>query len=264
MVLPRFAWRRLFKQRLVLLLIVFSLIWPIVCACYIYLANHAELLAGLPRNFQNYAEVNGDSCFTFMVVQAVFAIFLAALAGPGLIAPDLSNNALPLYFSRPLTRSDYILARLVVLFGLLARITLIPGLLLFGLQVGMAGGWWFWAHWTLGLGMMLGFSLWILVVSMVALAASAYVKWRIVAGAVVLGFFWILKGAAAMINVIFRVTWAHAINPSWTVDRLWCAILGVEPPEGPGLAASAVATAVTVLLLLLILRRKLRPVEVVS
>jgi ABC-2 type transport system permease protein len=264
MVLPRFAWRRLFRQRLVLLLMVVALIWPILCAVFIYLTNHAELLRGLPRDFQNFIEVNGNFFIVFMRVQAIFAIFLAALTGPGLIAPDLANNALPLYFSRPLTRSDYILARLLVLFGLLARITLIPGLLLFGLQTGMAGGWWFWANWTLGLGMVLGLSLWVLVVSMVALAGSAYVRWRIVAGAVVLAFFFILSGASVMINEIFRVTWAHAINPSWTIDRLWCAMLGVEPPEGPGIAACAVTMGVTILLLLLVLRRKLRPVEVVS
>ena len=44
--------------------------------------------------------------------QAVFSVLLAALSGPGLIAPDLANNALPLYFSRPLTRVDYVAARM--------------------------------------------------------------------------------------------------------------------------------------------------------
>ena len=117
-----------------------------------------------------------------MYVQAGFAVFLAALAGPGLIAPDLANNALPLYFSRPLTRWSYALARLTVLVGMLSVVTWIPGLLLFGLQVGLAGGWWFRANWTLGAGMVAGFLLWLLVLSLVAMASSAYVKWRVVAG----------------------------------------------------------------------------------
>ena len=66
-------------------------------------------------------------------------MFLAALAGPGLIAPDLANNALPLYFSRPLTRGLR-LGAADGLIGMLSMITWVPGLLLFGMQVGMAGG----------------------------------------------------------------------------------------------------------------------------
>src|SRR4029434_1324948 len=116
-----------------------------------------------------------------MYVQAVFAVFLAALAGPGLLAPDLANNALPLYFSRPLTRWNYALARLMVLVGMLSIVTWVPGVLLFALQVGMAGGSWFRANWTLGAGMVAGFLLWLLVLGLVSMASSAYVKWRIVA-----------------------------------------------------------------------------------
>jgi len=74
----------------------------------------------------------------------------------------------------------------------------------------------------------------------------------------------ILTGVAEMINNVFRVTWGHVIDPAWSVNRVWCALLGVEPPEGPGAAASAWALAVTVLLLVLVIERKLRPVEVVS
>ena len=121
-------------------------------------------------------------------------VFLAALAGPGLVAPDLANNALPLYLSRPLTRWGYALARLIVIGGMLSVITWVPGLLLFALQVGLAGGGWFLANWTLGAGVVAGFLLWVLVLSLVAMASSAYVKWRVVAGAVSLAFFFILAG----------------------------------------------------------------------
>jgi ABC-2 type transport system permease protein len=263
-VLPRFAWHRLFQQRLVVLLTVLAMIWPLLCALFVYLTNHADLLKGLDREFQSFLEINGKFFLIFMNVQAAFAIFLAALIGPGLVAPDLANNALPLYFSRPLTRTDYAFARLTVLFGMLSVITWIPGLLLFGMQVGMAGGWWFRANWTLGSGIVAGFALWVLLVSMVALAGSAYVRWRIVAGAFVLGFFFILSGISVMINGVFRVTWGHALNPAWAVNRIWCAMFSVEPPEGPGLAACTSVLAAIILLLALVLERKLRPVEVVK
>jgi ABC-2 type transport system permease protein len=264
MVLPRYAWRRLYQQRLVVLLTMLALVWPILCAGFVYLANYAELLQGLDQEFRQFIQVDGGFFAIFMYVQGVFAVFLAALAGPGLIAPDLANNALPLYFSRPLTRWSYALARVTVLVGMLSVVTWIPGLLLFWLQVGLAGGWWFRAHWTLGAGVVVGFLLWLLVLSLVAMASSAYVKWRVVAATVSLAFFFILSGVAEMIDNVFRVTWGHVLDPAWAVNRVWCALLGVDPPEGPGAGASAWALAVTVLLLVLVIERKLRPVEVVS
>jgi ABC-2 type transport system permease protein len=264
MVLPRFAWRRLFQQRLITLLMVVALIWPLLCGIFIYISNHAELLKGMSGPFKNFIEIKGYFFIVFMQVQAIFSILLAALAGPGLIAPDLANNALPLYFSRPMTRAEYALARLTTLFGLLSLITLIPGLLLFSIQAGMAEGSWLRENWRIGAGIIAGFAVWILLVSLVALASSAYVKLRVVAGGLVLGFFFVLGGATAMINAVFRSTWGYLFNPTWSTRRLWYAIFNVDPPAGPGVWASVLSLAILMLLLILVLSRKLRPVEVIS
>ena len=263
MVLPRYAWRRLYEQRLVILLTMVAFVWPLLCAGFIYLTNHLELLQGLDADFRAFIQVNGEFFRVFMYVQAGCAVFLAALAGPGLVAPDLANNALPLYFSRPLTRWSYALARLTVIVGMLSVVTWIPGLVLFALQVGLAGGWWFLANWTLGAGMVVGFLLWLLVLSLVAMASSAYVKWRVVAGAVSLAFFFILAGIGAMIDEVLRVSWGHLIDPAWSVNRVWCTLLGVDPPNGPGAVASIVALSGLIALLVVVIERKLRPVEVV-
>jgi len=263
MVLPRYAWRRLYQQRLVLLLTMAAFVWPLLCAGFVYLTNHVELLQGLEPEFREFIQVDGRFFAIFMYVQGACAIFLAALAGPGLLAPDLANNALPLYFSRPLTRWSYALARLTVLVGMLSIVTWVPGLLLFGLQVGLAGGWWFVGNWTLGAGMVVGFLLWLLVLSLVAMASSAYVKWRVVAGAVSLAFFFILAGVSAMIDEVFRVSWGHVLDPAWAVNRVWATLLGVDPLNGPGAMASMFALATYIFLLVLVIERKLRPVEVV-
>ena len=263
MVLPRYSWRKLYEQRLVILLTMAAFIWPLLCAGFIYLTNHLELLQGLDREFLEFIQVNGRFFSIFMYVQGGIAVFLAALIGPGLVAPDLTNNALPLYLSRPLTRWSYALARLTVIVGMLSVVTWIPGLLLFALQVGLAGGWWLVDNWTLGAGMVVGFLLWLLILSLVAMASSAYVKWRIVAGSVSLAVFFILSGVSAMIDEVFRVTWGHLLDPAWSVNRVWCTLLGVDPPEGPGAVASILALATFVLLLGLVIERKLRPVEVV-
>lgn len=264
MVLPRFAWRRLFQQRQVIILTMFALVWSLSFAVFVYLSNNAELLTTFAGNFKEFIQVNGNFFMAFMSSQSMFAIFLAALTGPGMIAPDLANNALQLYFSRPLTRVDYALARLVTLFALLSCITWIPGLLVFGMQVGMAGGGWFSSNWRLGAGMVAGLAMWTLIVSLVAMASSAYAKLRSVSGGLVLAFFFVMGGAAQIINNVFRVTWGNAVSPRWAARRVWSALLGVVPENGPGAIASVAVLAVLAVLLAVVIGRKLRPVEVIS
>src|SRR4026209_2810647 len=222
MVLPRYAWVRLYEQRLAILVTVGSFLWPLLCAGFTFLTNHLDLLQGLDKEFLCFIQVNGRFFSIFMYVQAGWAVFLAALAGPSLLAPDLSNNALPLYFSRPLTRWSYALARLTVIIGMLSVVTWIPGLLLFALQVGLAGGWWLLGDREAGRGLGGGVLLWLLILGLVAMASSAYVKWRVVAGAVSLAFFFILSGVSEMIDNVFRVNWGHVLDPAWAVNRVWC------------------------------------------
>src|SRR5262249_15078651 len=67
----------------------------------------------------------------------------------------------------------------------------------------VTSGWsWFRENWALGAGIFFGFLLWILFVGLVAMASSALVGWRIVAGALVLGFFFVLAGAAELANAV--------------------------------------------------------------
>ena len=50
------------------------------------------------------------------------------------MSPDLRNNGLPLYLSRPFSRTEYVLGKMSVLLILLSAITWVPGLLLFLFQ----------------------------------------------------------------------------------------------------------------------------------
>ena len=58
MVLPRYAWQRLYQQRLVLLLTMAAFVWPLLCAGFVYLTNHAELLVGLDREFRDFIQID--------------------------------------------------------------------------------------------------------------------------------------------------------------------------------------------------------------
>ena len=264
-VLPRFAWKRLLEQRLVVIVMVIAMFWPLACGAFIYVSNHAELWTGLGGgDISKFLTVDGTFFVVFMNTQALFAVILAAFAGPSLIAPDLANGALPLYFSRPLSRIEYVLARMLVLVGLLSPVTWVPGLLLFGMQSGMAGWTWFSENWHLGTGVFLGFVMWIVFVSLVAMASSAYVRWRVVAGALVVAFFFVTAGAAELMNAILRVDWGRAFNPGQAMNQIWRAMLGAEPMRGPDTPECVAAFAVMIAIFLIVLERKLRAVEVVS
>lgn len=264
MVLPRFGWQQLAKRRVVTIAVMAAMFWPLACACFVYIANRAELLRDFGAEVPDFLIIDATFFVVFMNVQSTFAIILAALAGPGLLAADLAHGALPLYLSRPLSRSEYVVGRMLVLVGLLSVVTWLPGAFVFVMQASMAGTGWLAASWSLGVAMFVGFLLWILLVSLVALASSAYVRWRLVAGAVVLGVFFVLGGAAELLNAVLRVEWASAFNPGRALNQIWRAMLGADPLPGPDAMTCLGAVAVMVLLLALVLERRLRPVRVVS
>jgi ABC-2 type transport system permease protein len=65
----------------------------------------------------------------FLQTELRFSMVLILIAGPNLISQDLRYNALPLYFSRPLRRSDYFLGKLGVIVGLLSLVTVVPAVI---------------------------------------------------------------------------------------------------------------------------------------
>jgi len=79
----------------------------------------------------NLSIINPKFFFDFIMRQTFFIALMCVFAGSGLIANDLRNNALQLYFSKPIKRLDYIVGKLLTIFILLGFITLIPGILLF-------------------------------------------------------------------------------------------------------------------------------------
>ena len=52
-----------------------------------------------------------DRYFGFIDIVAFLGFLFCAVIGPELVSRDLRSGVLPLYFSRPLTRSDYAMAK---------------------------------------------------------------------------------------------------------------------------------------------------------
>jgi ABC-type transport system involved in multi-copper enzyme maturation permease subunit len=150
-----------------------------------------------------------------MMVQTQAAFLLNCWVGPVLISGDLTNGALPLFLSRPFSRADYVLGKLAVLGLLLSAVTWIPCLLLFSLQSGLARNGWIWSHLWMVVPIIFCSAIWILMLSLISLAVSAWVKLRIVATGVIFISFFIPAGLGEMFNAIMGTYWGQLLNFSY-------------------------------------------------
>ena len=71
----------------------------------------------------------------FFKFEIFFVMLLVVVVGPNLVSGDLRLNALPLYFSRPLTRLDYFLGKLGVIAALVAAVAVAPAVAAYALGV---------------------------------------------------------------------------------------------------------------------------------
>jgi ABC-2 type transport system permease protein len=231
LILPRYAWASLFKQRFLLILYVVCFFYPLGCAVFLYLnANLSALASIIPGATQMKGiEISGAFFNLFTAIQGSLAFILTSFIGPGLVSPDLANNALPLYFCRPFSRTEYVLGKLGVVAILLSFITWIPGLALFGMQWSLAAdGKWFsdnsWLAWSIFLGNVI----WILLISLLALAISAWVRWKVIAGSALLLIFFLGTGLSAAINAIMRTTKGEWIDIGANINRVWAELFRLK------------------------------------
>jgi ABC-type transport system involved in multi-copper enzyme maturation permease subunit len=69
---------------------------------------------------------------------SMILMVLSATVGASLIARDVRHHALMMYFSRSISRADYLLGKFIALVLFLLFVTLVPGLVLFLGQFGMS------------------------------------------------------------------------------------------------------------------------------
>jgi ABC-2 type transport system permease protein len=227
LVIPRYALRDVFKSKLFTTVFILCFIYPLFAAILIYLHHNANAISLLQINVKELLPIDRTFFNSFMEVQGGFALLLTVLVGPPLISRDLSNNALPLYLCRPLSRAEYVLGKMAVIVFLLSMITWVPGLLLFLFQSSLAGiGWMFsnlWMTWAIFFGSMA----WIVLLSLIALAVSAFVKWRVVASGAMLGLFFVPSAFGEIINSLFLTRAGHLLSLWATMYSLWQGLFGV-------------------------------------
>lgn len=88
---------------------------------------------------REFLAVRPDTFRQFLDQQDIWVFFITVYVGAGLIANDRRANALQLYLAKPLTRSEYIFGKLVILMTFLLLVTWVPAISLLILQIMFAG-----------------------------------------------------------------------------------------------------------------------------
>ncbi len=203
-------------------LIGILLIPPVIIALSILLTHSAEL----PISYTQYPGA----------MQLVIVLFVAG-AAPYCVSRDLRHGVMPLYLSRPLNRSDYVLAKFaglaIALFGVLALADtlLLVGALLTKLSVGhqLAG----WA------GGLLMAAVLALVLSGVSLVIAAFTPRRGLGVAAIVTGLLMLSGIVQLLIAITTekgyptiASYLPVLDPFTLVDGIAVRVLGVAPTNG--------------------------------
>ncbi len=264
LVMQRYAFEQVFASRLFLAYFIGCFAAPAVAAILIYLHQNATALLAMQVRVDDLIKIDGTFFLRFLSIQGTLAFVLTSFVGPGLVAPDLANNALPLYLSRPLNRTEYVLGKMAVLIILLSLVTWVPLLLLFAFQTGLVGQSWMFDNFRILMGILVGSGIWILIISLLSLALSAWVKWKPVAGALLFGVFFAGAGFAEAINSILYTSWGTVINMTELIRIVWTWLfLGVSANPAVSIWSAFVALLAICAVCVWLLSRKIRAYEVV-
>jgi ABC-2 type transport system permease protein len=245
------------RYRWFIVVLVVAWVPFVVRAVQIYFASTnaqvAQLLATTPDTFRE-----------FLSQQRLF-VFLVIIMQSGLIADDRRTNALQLYLSKPLTRVEYILGKLIPPLAFVLAVTLLPAVVLLILQIVFAGSLTF-----LSANLFLMPAIVLLSLVQALLSAFAIVALSSLSKSrrfVAIMYAGIVFFTAAVYQVLRLITnsrrWA-VISPGEMLDVIANAIFRARGEPAVPVFVAVLTIAVIIGLSMLILERRIRAVEVVA
>src|SRR3954466_1646395 len=130
-VIARAGITTMIRKRTFLALLLFAWFPFLIRAVQIYVTTNYPQVAMFAPTAETFRQ--------FLDQQDFFVFIVTIYVGAGLIANDRRANALQIYLSKPLMRTEYIAGKAAVLFVFLLLVTWVPALLLLFLQVAFKG-----------------------------------------------------------------------------------------------------------------------------
>jgi hypothetical protein len=117
-------------------------------------------------------------------------------------------------------------------------------------------------------GMFVGTLIWITFLSILGLALSAWVKWRVLATGVIFAAVLVPAGLGAIVSAVLRTRWGFLLNMPMIMGELWGRLLGVPEvfQSDHALPTTAIVTMLVVVTMVCIriLNARIRAREVVK
>jgi ABC-type transport system involved in multi-copper enzyme maturation permease subunit len=266
-VLARYALEEAWSSKVTWALFIASMLPVIVFLVGIYLANNPLARALILRGGSAHFDINASFFFRLLTIQCWLALVLTAWIAPRLVSFDLADNALPILLSHPISRFGYVLGKFIALFSSLSLLTWVPCLLLFAYQGYTSPLPWVGANLRVAFGLFTGSVLWIALLSILGLALSAWVKWRMVATGGIFGAVLIPAGVGGVGTAILRTKWGLLLNLPVMMSQLWQRLIGVPDsiPVGREIPNGAIASMLVLICLVCVfmLNARIRAREVV-
>jgi ABC-2 type transport system permease protein len=259
--ITREALRLLLAKRAFLALIVLAWLPFLGFVIYVWALTQFGTIAegmasALPRGGAVFAQ--------FFQGQVLLGLLLTTFGGAGLVANDLRTGAILVYLSRPLTRRDYVIGKLSVLLAVNLFVTLVPGLLLYGVAAALAPAQFLtWELAWLGPAVALHAIVLSLSLSLPALAVSSLSRSARVAGLAFFGLIVGLEMIQAIVGAIGRWPATILLSIQACVNTLGDAILGASRESTVPWVYPALVLIAVGLGSLAILRARVRAVEIV-
>lgn len=210
----------------------------LVAAIIVAVAVATPNMTDLPLQYTRYA----------IVMQALIALFLAAQA-PQSVSRDLRFKSVPLYFSRPIERADYVLAKLAAMASAVFLLTATPLVILY---LGAMLAEFDFADQTKGFAQgMVSVALLSVLFGGIGLVLAAFTPRRGFGVAAVIATMTITYGAVSTVQAIAwetgsagAIQWLGLFSPVTLIDGVQTAFLGATSAfpggEGPGAGVGVV------------------------
>jgi ABC-type transport system involved in multi-copper enzyme maturation permease subunit len=267
LVLARYAFEEAWSSKITVGLFIFCLLPCIVSLLIIYLADNPLARALIGGRGTETLAIDAKFFLKIQQIQSWLALVMASWIAPRLITFDLADDALPILLSHPISRFGYVLGKFIALFGSLSLITWIPCLLLFVDQSYSSSQPWAMSNLQIAMGLLAGSVIWIAFLSILGLALSSWVKWRVVATGVIFAAVFVPAGVGAIVSAVLRTKWGLLLNVPVMMSNLWQRLLGAPAPMNEMLSvptpAIAAMLSLACLVCLAMLNKRIRAREVV-
>ena len=250
--------RTMLRKRVFMGVLIFAWTPFVVRAVQMYIsANYPQTASLLKPTAETFRQ--------FLEQQDFFVFVTTIYVGAGLIANDRRANALQIYLSKPLMRTEYIAGKLAVLVSFLAFITFVPAMLLVMLDVMFDGNFSFLkANFFVIPAITVASTLEIMLVAFTMLALSSLSKSARYVGILYVGitfFTTAIYGVLYAITGSSRVSW---ISVGANVTQVVDVVFRMKPRYATPWQVSLLVILGLIAVSISVLERRVRGVEVVT